>query len=82
MTMTYTTQTTPQEIGLELAKLLVLGKQPCKHSDALWETALKLLNMKWEIGVISTPISPYYNSCYVCGKEDHGGLQCPNLTNQ
>jgi hypothetical protein len=76
-----TTETTPQEIGLDLAKLLVLGKQPCKHSDALWETVLKLLNMKWEIGVISTPILPYDNSCFVCGK-NHGGLQCPNLTAQ
>ncbi len=40
------------EIGLELVKLLMPGKEPCKHSAALWEVALKLLNVPPEIKVL------------------------------
>ena len=75
------TQTTPQEVGLELVKVLMGGKMPCKHSDALWEVAIKLLGLPWTIvadpKLFQFPV-PNNNSCLMCGR-DHGGLQCPNL---
>lgn len=43
----------PQELGLKLVELLMSGKQPCKYNDALWDIAIKLLNMRWEIDLLS-----------------------------
>ena len=77
------TQTTPHEIGLELVKLLITGKQPNKVSDELWQTALKLLNMRWQIDVSDTypiPTMPHFSGCLSCGNpKGHGGLMCPGM---
>lgn len=77
------TQTTPHEIGLELVKLLMTGKQPNKISDELWQTALKLLNMKWQVDVsdiYQMPTMPNFSGCLSCGDpKGHVGLICPAL---
>ena len=74
-------RTTPHEIGLELVKQLMSAKQPCKFSDELWQTALKLLNMRWQVDISQLTNLPFnITGCMNCGDpKGHGGLMCPGL---
>lgn len=48
---------TPHEIGLKLIELLMTGKVPAKHSDALWDAAIKIFNMPCKINIGTSPFT-------------------------